>query len=261
MFDAVAAHPCLTMAGGNCRRECAADNSGTVTVTNHVSRRRLDSCKAVIGLAGLLRSCWPPPWFDGLGPVQGTHCARGQCQERAQRIDHRSSARTPVVQHSDADDRGPAGGQSALGSAASPTATAASAGADRAASAVARPFGPAAGRSRSARSVLAPGEYGRANWTDANTAPTSATKTAAKPFNLPAIHELIIQSGTLVLLDDPRRLQVKGTIAGARALRRSGSQGLADTGRRAPSTISPLRWRSRAVRCSPSILSTPIPSN
>src|ERR1700733_1697958 len=37
---------------------------------------------------------------------------------------------------------------------------------------------------------------GRANWTDANTAPTSATQTASKPFNLPAIHELIIQSGT-----------------------------------------------------------------
>lgn len=54
---------------------------------------------------------------------------------------------------------------------------------------------------------------GRANWTDANTAPTSATKTAAKPFNLPAIHELIIQSGTLVLLDDARRLRIKGTIA------------------------------------------------
>jgi hypothetical protein len=53
---------------------------------------------------------------------------------------------------------------------------------------------------------------GRANWTNANTAPTSATKPAAKPFNLPAIHELIIQSGTLVLLDDARRLRIKGTI-------------------------------------------------
>lgn len=53
---------------------------------------------------------------------------------------------------------------------------------------------------------------GRANWTDANTAPTSATQSAPKPFNLPAMHELIIESGTLVLLDDPRRLQVRGTI-------------------------------------------------
>jgi uncharacterized protein involved in outer membrane biogenesis len=53
---------------------------------------------------------------------------------------------------------------------------------------------------------------GRANWTNANTAPTSATKTASKPFNLPAIHELIIQSGTLVLLDDARRLRINGTI-------------------------------------------------
>jgi uncharacterized protein involved in outer membrane biogenesis len=53
---------------------------------------------------------------------------------------------------------------------------------------------------------------GRANWTNANTAPTSAAQTAAKPFNLPAIHELIIQSGTLVLLDDALHLQVNGTI-------------------------------------------------
>src|SRR5580698_4683960 len=52
---------------------------------------------------------------------------------------------------------------------------------------------------------------GRANWTDENTAPTSATAAAAKPFNLPAIHELIIQSGTLVLLDDARRLRIMGT--------------------------------------------------
>jgi AsmA family protein len=53
---------------------------------------------------------------------------------------------------------------------------------------------------------------GRANWTNANTAPTSATRAAAKPFHLPAIHELIIQSGTLVLLDDARRLRIKGSI-------------------------------------------------
>ncbi len=53
---------------------------------------------------------------------------------------------------------------------------------------------------------------GRANWTDTNTAPTSATKTAPKPFHLPALHELIISDGKLELNDDPRRLKVKGTI-------------------------------------------------
>jgi hypothetical protein len=53
---------------------------------------------------------------------------------------------------------------------------------------------------------------GRANWTNDNTAPTSASKKAPKPFNLPAIHELIIQSGTLALLDDARKLRIKGTI-------------------------------------------------
>ncbi len=66
--------------------------------------------------------------------------------------------------------------------------------------------------------IDSPGVYlhqeisGRANWTNVNTAPTRATVPAAKPFNLPAIHELIIRSGTLVLIDDPRRLQIKGTI-------------------------------------------------
>jgi uncharacterized protein involved in outer membrane biogenesis len=53
---------------------------------------------------------------------------------------------------------------------------------------------------------------GRANWTNANTAPTSASTAASKPFNLPAIHELIIRSGTLALLDDVRRLRITGTI-------------------------------------------------
>jgi AsmA family protein len=53
---------------------------------------------------------------------------------------------------------------------------------------------------------------GRANWSSTNTQPSSATQPAAKPFNLPAVHELIIQSGKLTLLDDPRRLQVQGTI-------------------------------------------------
>ena len=53
---------------------------------------------------------------------------------------------------------------------------------------------------------------GRANWTDTNTAPTSATKAAPKPFKLPAMHELIVNDGKMELNDDPRRLQVKGTI-------------------------------------------------
>jgi uncharacterized protein involved in outer membrane biogenesis len=53
---------------------------------------------------------------------------------------------------------------------------------------------------------------GRANWTDANTAPTSPTAPAAKPFNLPPIHELIINSGKVVLLDEPHRLNIHGTI-------------------------------------------------
>ena len=53
---------------------------------------------------------------------------------------------------------------------------------------------------------------GRANWTDTNTAPTSANAPASKPFNLPAIHELIINSGKVALLDDPHRLNVMGTI-------------------------------------------------
>ncbi|HEX3838421.1 MAG TPA: AsmA family protein [Steroidobacteraceae bacterium] len=53
---------------------------------------------------------------------------------------------------------------------------------------------------------------GRANWTNDNTAPLSATRKAAKPFNLPAIHELVIESGTLALLDDARKLRIKGII-------------------------------------------------
>jgi uncharacterized protein involved in outer membrane biogenesis len=53
---------------------------------------------------------------------------------------------------------------------------------------------------------------GRANWTDTNTAPTSGTAPAAKPFKLPAIRELIINSGTVALLDDVHRLQINGTI-------------------------------------------------
>jgi AsmA family protein len=53
---------------------------------------------------------------------------------------------------------------------------------------------------------------GRANWTNENTAPTSATAPAAKPFNLPTIHELSIDSGNVTLVDDLQKLRIKGTI-------------------------------------------------
>ena len=53
---------------------------------------------------------------------------------------------------------------------------------------------------------------GRANWTNDNVAPTNPNAPPPKPFSLPAIHELIIQSGKLELADDLRRLQVSGTI-------------------------------------------------
>src|SRR5580698_9234836 len=53
---------------------------------------------------------------------------------------------------------------------------------------------------------------GRANWTNENTAPTSATAPAAKPFNLPAIHQLSIDSGQVTLVDDLQKLRIQGTI-------------------------------------------------
>jgi uncharacterized protein involved in outer membrane biogenesis len=53
---------------------------------------------------------------------------------------------------------------------------------------------------------------GRANWTNDNVAPTNPNAPAPKPFSLPAIHELIIQSGKIELADDLRHLQVRGTI-------------------------------------------------
>ena len=53
---------------------------------------------------------------------------------------------------------------------------------------------------------------GRANWTNDNVAPTNPHAPAPKPFSLPAIHELIIQSGKIALTDDLRKLQVSGTI-------------------------------------------------
>ncbi len=65
--------------------------------------------------------------------------------------------------------------------------------------------------------VIAPDLYlhqersGRANWTNADTAPTSATQAASKPFKLPTLHELIIESGRVVMIDDARRLKISGT--------------------------------------------------
>jgi uncharacterized protein involved in outer membrane biogenesis len=51
---------------------------------------------------------------------------------------------------------------------------------------------------------------GRANWTFENQAPTNAP--ASNPTKLPVIRDLLIESGTLTLVDDLRRLKVKGTI-------------------------------------------------
>jgi uncharacterized protein involved in outer membrane biogenesis len=51
---------------------------------------------------------------------------------------------------------------------------------------------------------------GRASWTFENKAPTNAP--ASRPSKLPAIQDLLIQDGKLTLIDDLRRLAVKGTI-------------------------------------------------
>ncbi|MGH8137551.1 MAG: AsmA family protein [Steroidobacteraceae bacterium] len=51
---------------------------------------------------------------------------------------------------------------------------------------------------------------GRANWTFENKAPTNAP--AAKPTNLPAVRDFLIQEGKLTLLDDIRKLRVEGTV-------------------------------------------------
>jgi uncharacterized protein involved in outer membrane biogenesis len=53
---------------------------------------------------------------------------------------------------------------------------------------------------------------GRANWTNDNVAPTNPNAPPPKPFSMPAIHELIIQSGKIELADDLRKLQLSGTI-------------------------------------------------
>jgi uncharacterized protein involved in outer membrane biogenesis len=51
---------------------------------------------------------------------------------------------------------------------------------------------------------------GRANWTFENQAPTNAP--APNPTKLPVIRDLLIESGTLTLVDELRRLKLKGTI-------------------------------------------------
>jgi AsmA family protein len=57
---------------------------------------------------------------------------------------------------------------------------------------------------------------GRANWTFESKAPTKAP--ASRPTSLPAVKDLVVKSGKLVLIDELRRLKVKGTVeAGERA--------------------------------------------
>jgi AsmA family protein len=51
---------------------------------------------------------------------------------------------------------------------------------------------------------------GRANWTFENNAPSKAR--AAKPTKLPALRDLVIEGGRLLLVDDMRRLKVRGTL-------------------------------------------------
>jgi AsmA family protein len=51
---------------------------------------------------------------------------------------------------------------------------------------------------------------GRANWTFENKAPTN--ERASPPSKLPGMRQLIVEGGRLELLDDPRRLRVKGTV-------------------------------------------------
>jgi uncharacterized protein involved in outer membrane biogenesis len=51
---------------------------------------------------------------------------------------------------------------------------------------------------------------GRANWTFENKLPTNAP--ASKPSKLPAVQDLLIQDGKLTLIDEMRRLKVKGSV-------------------------------------------------
>ena len=54
---------------------------------------------------------------------------------------------------------------------------------------------------------------GRANWTFENKAPTK--QRASAPAKLPAMHDLVIQSGKLTLIDEKRRLKIEGTVLAA----------------------------------------------
>jgi len=61
---------------------------------------------------------------------------------------------------------------------------------------------------------------GRVNWTFENHAPTE--QRASPPPKLPAMHDLVIESGKLTLIDEARRLKVEGTVqAGEQASPRS----------------------------------------
>ena len=54
---------------------------------------------------------------------------------------------------------------------------------------------------------------GRVNWTFENHAPTK--ERATPPPHLPALHDLVIESGKLTLIDEARRLKVEGTVQAA----------------------------------------------
>jgi len=54
---------------------------------------------------------------------------------------------------------------------------------------------------------------GRANWTFENNAPSK--RRASRPANLPTMRDLVVDSGSLVLIDELRRLKIKGTVAAA----------------------------------------------
>lgn len=51
---------------------------------------------------------------------------------------------------------------------------------------------------------------GRANWSFENQAPSKAR--AARPLSLPAMRDLVIESGTLIVVDELRRLKLEGTV-------------------------------------------------
>src|SRR5580698_10189981 len=52
---------------------------------------------------------------------------------------------------------------------------------------------------------------GRANWTFENQKPSNAP--ASAPLRLPVVRDLLIEGGSLTLVDDLRRLKAKGTVS------------------------------------------------